>query len=126
MMIYEKDWMMKQIESVIIFIIFLLTGEKRSQLEVLGTDDMPYNSLYSSLHQRVLEQDYIGVEEELFNAIEEDDADAFNATIIFYFQLNRLGDEDLEKHNFSRERILDGLKEVCRVYGVPIDLVLRE
>ena len=38
--------------------------------------------------------------------------------LFFYSYLNDLSDEYLEKHNFSREEIADGLKNITNKYGV--------
>ena len=36
----------------------------------------------------------------------------------FYSEANKMSDEELEAHNFSRDEIYDGIKEICRICGV--------
>ena len=42
----------------------------------------------------------------------------------FYADINKLSDEELEEHNFSRKEILDGIRDICAIYNIQYGLFL--
>ena len=53
----------------------------------------------------------------LYENMNEDDISWLNTAVYFYSEINKLSDEYLAAHDFSREEIEFGLSEVCGLYG---------
>ena len=56
----------------------------------------------------------------LYEAFDPDNKNYIELALDFYGTLNNLDDEFLEKNNFSREEIEQGLKAIARKFGVPL------
>ena len=54
----------------------------------------------------------------LYENMNEDDISWLNTAVYFYSEINKLSDEYLAAHNFSREEIGSGLSEVCGLYAL--------
>ena len=54
----------------------------------------------------------------LYENMNEDDSSWLNTAVYFYSEINKLSDEYLTAHDFSREEIGSGLSEVCGLYGL--------
>ena len=42
----------------------------------------------------------------------------FEMAMSFYLYLNDFGDDYLERNNYSRDEITEGIKSICEEYGV--------
>lgn len=61
-----------------------------------------------------------GAENRLLESIDPQDRRYLEAAIDFYVRLNRLDDDFLEEHQYSREEIKEGLEMVEKKYGISI------
>lgn len=113
---------MRQIEAISAMLGYVLTGKKSSVFTV--EEDRPTNSgdneLYLQLQALVRQGQICQAENLLYEAMEYPDSTVLDAAKRFYDDLSRLSDGTLRDANFSREEILEGLQEVCRVFGIPI------
>ncbi len=120
-MSYHQDWLLRQIEAISATLAYLLTGRKSHPVDVVEFEEglAATNALYVRLRMLLHDGDICGAEDLLFQAIDENDPDAPEAAIQFYKDLNKLDDRTLESANFSRQEILDGLRHIGQVYGIP-------
>lgn len=73
-------------------------------------------SAWTLLDEQLKKQDYCAAEDLLYEWIDEDEPLFFGLAVHFYSYLNGLSDEELDSHNFPRDEILEGIREVCRIY----------
>lgn len=121
-MSYHYDWLMRQIEAITAMLKYVVSGERTHAVTIdieaptTGGDD----PLYLQLQALVQRGDICQAENLLYEALEDTGVQALDTARRFYEDLNRLSDETLESNNFSREEILEGLQEACRLCGIPL------
>ena len=59
-------------------------------------------------------------EDMLFLELDTDDKRMLAVALDFYRQANSLSDDELEAQDFTREELLDGLRDVCERYGLQL------
>ncbi len=118
-MFYEQDWVMKQIKLLVRFVARAVfkkdTAEYKELIEesLAGTD-----LLHKELLQFLSEGRICEAENFLFQNLDESCKSHLALSLDFYERLNLMSDEELEKGNFSREEIKDGLNNVLRIFGL--------
>lgn len=119
-MSYHQDWLMRQIEAISAMLAYMLTGKKPQNvtMEEYQQTQSGTNLLYQKLQALVSQGNICEAENLLFAAMDDADPEVPDAAVRFYGDLNRLSDTELETHNFSRDEIMDGLKTICRRYGL--------
>ncbi len=117
-MSYHYDWVTRQIEIIAATLGYLLTGKKTHIAEL--NEEAGQNELYLQLTTLVRMGRICQAEDLLFEALEEPDEQVLAAALRFYDDLNALSDAELQRCNFSREEILEGLQHVCQIYGIPV------
>lgn len=117
---YHHDWFMRQIEEMVSMLGRMVFG-KESHTASQRAQYPGASKTESELLDRLMELIHRGeicqAENLLYARISPEDPEIFPVAVEFYRQLNGLSDTQLEAQDFSREEILDGLTEVCRVYG---------
>jgi hypothetical protein len=119
-MFYENDWVMRQINMLVQFaarVIFhkdTVEYDIKDETNLTGTDD-----LYLQI-QKLLREGKICEAEDLLFENRSDTEAYLTLALDFYQKLSKMSDEELEQHNFSRQEIYDGLKEILfRFKGMP-------
>lgn len=111
-MIYQKDWLMRQIESIIAAIMHFLVSTQKPESDVQSLRE------YTEEIDRFLKaEDICGAENWLYNNTDEQDITWLRVAVYFYQSINAYTDEYLEEHNFSRDEIITGLKDMCERFG---------
>lgn len=113
-MFFHEDWFMRQIEMLLSTIVHILSENKETQeseqdLEVRWQTE-----------QLLDEKDICAAENYLFEKAEQflGNPVFLKTALDFYSQVNKMSDEELEQHNFSRDEIYDAIKEMCRINGI--------
>lgn len=116
---------MRQIDAIVIFLVGIVRGRGADRDEVvrMESEAPSTNKLYAKLKALVDERNICDAEDMLYCAISDDDPEAFEAGMLFYFDINRLGDDELEECNFSRDEVLEGISALGRNYGFPMDYI---
>ncbi len=121
-MSYHQDWLMRQIETQIVMLRWLLTGRKTHVLQAedveLNTSSEP-NRLQLQLQLLVRQGQLCQAENLLYEALENPDRATLEAGVDFYAALNDFSDEALLRANFSREEVYEGLQALSDIYGLP-------
>ena len=119
-MYYHEDWLMRQIEAMVSAIISVIF-HKSPKSEDIGTVTNISDAVDSGRRDTIiafLQQGKIcEAEDWLYENMNENDISWLYTAVYFYSELNRLSDEYLAAHDFSREEIESGLSEVCGLYG---------
>ena len=119
-MSYHEDWLMRQIETMVSAIIsFIFHTDPKS--EDIGAELSISDTLDPGRRDTItafLEKGKLcEAENWLYESINEDDASWLSTAVYFYSEINKLSDEYLAAHDFSREEIESGLSEICGLYG---------
>lgn len=128
-MIFEKDWLMRQIKTMVQAMLKLLLNVDTDAGASYQYAEENHKSetwlLHSKLTELIESGDINEAENLLFDAFESIDSDnLIGVAMDFYNRLNDLTDEELEKQSFSRQEIADGIKDIAVIYG--IDSILPE
>ena len=116
----HEDWLMRQIETMVSAVISVLfhTNQKTESIE---TEMIISDAVDSGRQDAVIaflqEGKICEAEDWLYENMNEDDMSWLDIAIYFYSEINKLSDEYLAAHDFSREEIEAGLSEVCGRYG---------
>ena len=115
----EKDCMLRIIKDLTKSIAHLILGKSEIEYE------LPEESEYSrvdTLYVKLIELVNMGqineAEDLLFDEINPSDMRQFEMAMSFYLYLNDFGDDYLEKNNYSRDEITEGIRSICKEYGV--------
>lgn len=115
----EKDYILRMIKDLTKSIAHLILGKSEIEYE------LPEESEYSrvdTLYVKLIELVNMGqineAEDLLFDEIKPSDMRQFEMAMSFYLYLNDFGDDYLEKNNYSRDEITEGIRSICKEYGV--------
>ena len=115
----EKDYIFRMIKGLTKSIAHLILGKSEIEYE------LPEESEYSrvdTLYVKLIELVNMGqineAEDLLFDEINPSDMRQFEMAMSFYLYLNDFGDDYLEKNNYSRDEITEGIRSICKEYGV--------
>lgn len=116
---YEQDYIMRKIKRLIgflgkaclnkDFVIYELPKEEKHT----ETDDLHKNLLILINQGKINEAENL-----LFEDLNNKDKRYMELALDFYERLNNSDNEYLEKNNFSRGEIEEGLKEVAKEFGI--------
>lgn len=120
-MIESNDWLLKQINVVSEFLQKLFTdmetSRKLNENEQYQKDSFEFERLLENL----IEEDRINdAENILFEKLETNNLMYATIATRFYEKLKGISDEKLQKSNYSREEILQGLNDMCDMFGLEI------
>ena len=115
----EKDYILRMIKDLTKSIAHLILGKSEIEYE------LPKESEYSrvdTLYVKLIELVNMGqineAEDLLFDEINPSDMRQFEMAMSFYLYLNDFGDDYLEKNDYSRDEITEGIRSICKEYGV--------
>ena len=120
-MIESNDWLLKQINVVSEFLQKLFTdmetSRKLNENEQYQKDSFEFERLLENL----IDEDRINdAENILFEKLETNNLMYATIATRFYDKLKGLSDEKLQKSNYSRDEILQGLNDMCDMFGLEI------
>ncbi|WP_297133312.1 DUF6483 family protein [Terrisporobacter sp.] len=115
----EKDYILRMIKDLTKSISYIILG--KSEIEY----DLPKENEYSRsdyLYIKIVELANCGkineAEDMLFREIDTSNMREFEMAIAFYLYLNDFDDNYLEGNNYSRDEISEGIKSICKEFGV--------
>lgn len=120
---FENDYVMRMIHDMVRMIakLFLnkdtVTYEFPEEANFTNTD-----YLYQSILERLENGDINDAENMLYEKFEEGNERYMEMCLDFYARLNQLSDDYLEEHNYSRDEVEEGLKEIARRNHVDLNI----
>ena len=121
----EKDYLMRMIKNMVSFLVnFLakiLLNKDTANYELPAVEkytqtDYLHKQLLSLINQGKINE----AENMLYEELDPKNKKYIELALDFYGRLNNLDDEFLEKNNFPREEIEQGLKAIAKEFGVSI------
>lgn len=118
---FEQDYVMRMIKDLVKFLAKVLFNKDTIAYELFDNEEYTQSD---DLHKELLSLIMIGklneAENLLFEGLDPKDKRFMELAIDFYQRLNNLDDEFLERNNFHREEIEEGLKAIAKEFGVRI------
>lgn len=122
---YSKDWFLSQVEQIIECITKVVFEDSFSRYEIKDYDSLTdVDRLFIEVNTLLNEKNICEAENILYDKIDYTDLKQFKIALDFYQKLNDLSDEELEESNFSREEVLQGLKNISNKFGIDSDFWL--
>lgn len=119
-MYYQKDWILRQIEMLTQLVARLVFCKDQITYEIQDKGSSSQTDLlYLRLQKLVVEKKFCGAEDLLFENLDSHDLEYLRLAMDFYQTLNKFSDDELEKNNFSREEIFDGMNDVVKRFQIP-------
>ena len=119
-MAVQDDHMIRNIEDVGRLIAKLLLHEKMPSY-TLPNDNADFSEA-DKLFQKVMDLAKNGeineAENTLYEGMQEDDVDYLELALTFYLYLNDMDSDFLDDHGYSREEVLEGMKDLASDWGV--------
>lgn len=126
---YEKDYIMRLIHGIALVLARLLLGRQMENEGEIATILDKQEKEQNDLLLRMVDEGKINrAEERLFDLLEKaswDDRHKAAVAICFYSHVNDKDDEFLEKADFTREEIMEGLEDAMRAVHMEIPEYLR-
>lgn len=117
---YHQDWIMRQIQMIIQFIVKLIWNKDVIEYEILDYDRLlAADVLYKDLLALSDRGEICKAEDLLFERLDAGNREYLKIAVVFYQKISLLSDGELEAANFSREEIADGLGEIMKRFGLP-------
>lgn len=121
---FENDYIMRMIRDMVRFIATVAFGRTDLMVDIddinkADTGRVPPSTLMYADMLALLEKGNIcGAEDMLYEQMDTSDMGYLEAGLAFYHKLTELDDDELESCNYSREEILDGLRELSDIFGI--------
>ena len=126
---YEKDYIMRLIHGIAMVLARLMLGRQMENEGEIATILDKQEKEQNDLLLRMVDEGKINrAEERLFDLLENaswDDRHKAAVAICFYSHVNDKDDEFLEKADFTREEIMEGLEDAMRAVHMEIPEYLR-
>ena len=126
---YEKDYIMRLIHGIALVLARLLLGKQMEQEgEIASALSREAAKKDETLKKRIDEGNINEAEELLFDLLENEpweDKQKAALALSFYDHLNGKEDAFLEKANFSREELIEGLEDAMKTVHMEIPEYLK-
>ena len=115
---YEKDYIMRVIKEMVRVLFSLLFGKKYVSVEQENEDKYEVagkklNELKAMVDQGKMNE----AENILLGGIDYANKNEVAAAALFYQYLSEQEDDFLKQHNYSKEEVLDGMKQLLKNAG---------
>lgn len=118
-LIFQNDWIMRQIEMLIQFIVRTLFGRDSMEYELSDPEERSdTDALFIKINRLIEKNSFSEAEDVLFESYIPDNESYIRLGIDFYQRLNRVDRETLEKNNFSQEEIYEGIRDFLKLCGI--------
>ena len=115
----EKDYMLRMIKDLTKSIAHIILGKSEIEYELPEKENYSrVDYLYVKLLELVNSGKINESENLLFDELNTSDMRQFEMAMSFYLYLNDFGDDFLEKNNYSRDEISDGIRAICKEYNL--------
>jgi len=116
---FQQDWVMRQIENIVRFLASVLFHKDMIKYEIKDELNLTETDiLYNDIKQLVEKHEICKAENLLYEKIDANNKRDMELAIDFYQTINLFSDEELERCNFSRDEISDGLRNIAKRFGV--------
>ncbi|MCR5460683.1 MAG: DUF6483 family protein [Acetatifactor sp.] len=115
---FERDYIMRMIKEMVRAIIKLLFGVDTQSPTAELLQDTEQKQALEELYDLVDAGKICEAENRVIEQAENGNRSDLEIAVLFYSYLNEKTDAFLEEHRFSREEIMQGLKDVASLHGL--------
>ena len=120
-MLMKEDWLLRQIDVLIQFIVRMLSKDKENQKLTTDHRTGQADRLQEELELLLDEGKLSEAENHLFNCLDGKDEASLAAAVDFYQRLNQMSDQQLGEGDFTREEVMEGLLDTLNRYGIALN-----
>lgn len=114
-MFYEQDWVMRQIKMVLEFVTRAVFHKDIADYVIEDEScKTETRGLSEKLNALLRDGKICEAEDLLFENRDDSSRDFLALALNFYQKLNRMSDEELQRGNFSRDEIQEGLRDILK------------
>lgn len=118
-MAFKQDWVMRQVETLVQFVARTIFHKDSISYDIIDEANLSQaDLLYKKLKEFISERKICEAENLLFENLDVDDNSSLALALDFYQTINRMTDDELEAHNFSRQEISDGVREIMHKFNI--------
>lgn len=113
----EQDYIMRIIHEVVrtfLKLVFQIDEEKQEDVQF---EDSNVQGNFENLCAMADRGEINQAENILYEELEEGNVEYLKMAVLFYEHLNKMSNEYLEKCDFSRIEVAEGMKHVMKMYG---------
>lgn len=113
----EQDYIMRIIHEVVrtlLKLIFHIDEEKQEEVQF---EDRKTAGSFENLCAMADRGEINEAENILYEEMEEGSLESLKMGILFYEHLNKMSSEYLEKCDYSRQEVAEGMKQLMKMYG---------
>lgn len=115
----EKDYILRMIKDLVKSIAHIILGKSEINYELPPKEEYSkVDYLYIKLLELANQGNINEAENLLFDEINPSDMRQFEMAMSFYLYLNDFGDDFLEKNNYSRDEISEGIRAICKEFNL--------
>ena len=115
---FEQDYIMRLIKEMVRAIIKLLFGKDTQSPTVELLQDAEQRQTLEELYDLVDAGEICEAENRVIEWTENGKESDLEIAVLFYSYLNEKSDAFLEGHRYSREEIMEGLKNIASQHGL--------
>ena len=115
---FERDYIMRMIKEMVRAIIKLLFGIDTQSPTAELLQDAEQKQTLEELYDLVDAGEICEAENRVIELSEDGNGSDLEIAVLFYSYLNEKSDAFLEEHRFSREEVMQGLKDVASRHGL--------
>lgn len=115
---FEEDYVMRIIKEIIRAILKMLFGIDTNSPSIEMLEDAKDRQTCEDLIYMIDAGDINAAENKIYDITDDLDRNNLKIAVLFYSYLNDKSDDFLEEHNFTREEVELGLKNMLSKYGV--------
>lgn len=114
----EKDYIMRMIKEMVRMLISLVLGKSYVQVELPPESKYGISGDRLSKWKEMIDEGYINdAENILLGSMDYTNREMIAELVFFYEYTSEKDDAFLEQHNYSREEVLEGLKQLASRTG---------
>ncbi len=115
---FEQDYIMRLIKEIVRTILKLLFNIDTDNPNIELLNNKEEQDILNNLTDMIDAGNINEAENRIFEATADTDIEYLKIAVLFYSYLNDKDDDFLQAHNFSREEIQLGLKDLLSRYGI--------
>ena len=115
---FERDYIMRMIKEMVRAIIKLLFGIDTQSPTAELLQDAEQKQTLEELYDLVDAGEICEAENRVIELAENGNGSDLEIAVLFYSYLNEKSDAFLEEHRFSREEVMQGLKDIASRHGL--------
>lgn len=114
---FKEDYIMRLIHEAVRAVLKLVFNIDTDKEEELVFAEKERETKYDGLLKLINEGKINEAENKLYEELDPEDTECYKMALMFYSYLNKKDIDFLEKHDFSKNEIVEGLNHVSDLYG---------